>query len=117
MRRRWRYLVTAGLGALAVSACLAAAATLPGVPQPAPLAGYASSSAAGCAARVVDDWVDDGRVQGTYRLLCYREAIKTLPEDLRAYSSAPDDLERAMRSALHSPPGSGNARVLASQRG
>ncbi len=108
--RRWHRIVTVGLGALAASACLAAAATLPGVPraeplQPDPL----QASASGCAARVTGDWVDDGRVQGTYPLRCYRDAIADLPEDLRAYSTAPDDLERAMRSAVHSA----DARTLA----
>ena len=107
---RWHRIVTVGLGALAASACLAAGATLPGVPQAEPLApATLERSAAGCAARVTDDWVDDGRVQGTYPLRCYREAIAELPEDLRAYSTAPDDLERAMRSAVHS----GDTRTLA----
>jgi hypothetical protein len=102
MSGRRRRVVTAGLGAGAAVMCLAAAAMAPGVPQPTPLASYETEgSTTGCASKVLDDWVDDGRVQGMYRLGCYREAIETLPEDMRAYSTAPDDLERAMRTALH----------------
>ncbi len=109
MNGRWHRVVSVGLGALAASACLAAAATLPGAPQPEPIVpAPLERSAAGCAARVTDDWVDDGHVQGTYPLRCYRAAIAALPEDLRAYSTAPDDLERAMRSAVHD-----DARTLA----
>jgi hypothetical protein len=52
-----------------------------------------------CGARVVSDWADDGRLQGTYDVACYRAALRRLPEDLRAYSSAPDDLQRALQSA------------------
>jgi hypothetical protein len=53
-----------------------------------------------CGARVVDDWADDGWVQGRYTAACYRAAIADLPEDLRAYSTAGDDLERALQQAL-----------------
>jgi hypothetical protein len=106
---RGSHVVAVALSALVVAACLAGAATLPGVPQPEPLSpSPLEGASAGCAAEVVDDWADDGRVQGSYRLRCYRQALQSLPEDLRAYSTAPDDLERAMQSALHS-----NARTLA----
>ena len=92
----------AALAVAGVSATLVAGATLPGVPRPASLTLYSSPNVPpGCAARVVADWVDDGRVQGRYGLHCYREAIDSLPEDMRAYSSAPDDLERALHSAAH----------------
>jgi hypothetical protein len=58
-----------------------------------------AGSDAACAALVLDDWLEDGAVGQSYRPGCYREAIRSLPEDLRAYSSAPEDIERAMRGA------------------
>lgn len=61
-------------------------------------AGTESALAApACARQVVADWYDDGRVDRLYPLHCYRDAIKTLPEDVRAYSSAKDDIERALQ--------------------
>ena len=61
-------------------------------------AGTGSALAApACARQVVADWYDNGRVDRLYPLRCYRDAIKTLPEDVRAYSSAKDDIERALQ--------------------
>jgi hypothetical protein len=59
---------------------------------------------AACGRRVVDDWAADTRVDGAYSIACYRQAIKSLPEDLRAYSSAPVDIQRALQSRLASNP-------------
>jgi hypothetical protein len=53
-----------------------------------------------CWQQVIDDWIDNARVDGTYAVQCYRDALANLPEDMRAYSSAPDDIERAMREAI-----------------
>jgi hypothetical protein len=50
----------------------------------------------GCAQRLIHDWRDGG-IDGTYRLPCYRHAMRALPTDLLVYSSAPDDI-RAARS-------------------
>jgi hypothetical protein len=88
-------------GVSAVSACLAASFTLQAGLTPNVTRTFDPSTTS-CAGRVLDDWVDDGEVQGTYRLQCYRAALKSLPEDLRAYSTAPDDLTRAMQSTGHS---------------
>ena len=41
-----------------------------------------------CGRAVIDDWYDNGRVDGTYALHCYDDAIDTLPRDVRDYSSA-----------------------------
>jgi hypothetical protein len=56
----------------------------------------AGSAAVPCWQRVIVDWSRDGRVDHTYPPACYRQAVKRLPEDLRAYSSAPDDIDRAL---------------------
>ena len=60
----------------------------------------AAASAAGgvCWQRVISDWTD-GQLDATYAPSCYRTAIKHLPEDLRTYSSAPDDINRALLEA------------------
>ncbi|HEV2591864.1 MAG TPA: hypothetical protein VGU02_08220, partial [Gaiellaceae bacterium] len=47
---------------------------------------------------LLNDWYD-GRIDGTYPLHCYRDALKHLPSDVDTYSSARDDIERALQSA------------------
>jgi hypothetical protein len=60
----------------------------------------APAQAAPCWEAVVEDWYDNSRVDRTYPIHCYREALRNLPEDMRAYSSAPEDIARAMRQAI-----------------
>lgn len=57
------------------------------------------AAASPCGDRVIDDWYD-GRIDGTYPLPCYDDAIEQLPRDLRDYSSAPDDIRRALQAAM-----------------
>jgi hypothetical protein len=52
-----------------------------------------------CENAVVTDWSRDGRVDGTYPLACYRRALARLPSDMRDYSDAPDEIERALAVA------------------
>jgi hypothetical protein len=52
-----------------------------------------------CATRLLRDWAD-GRIDGTYPVSCYRAALKSLPTDLRVYSSAPDDLRQALSARI-----------------
>lgn len=63
-----------------------------------------AGAAASCGRQVVDDWYDDGRVDGTYELHCYDDAIETLPRDVIVYSSAKEDIERALQAKLRSKP-------------
>ena len=49
---------------------------------------------------MIDDWYDDGRVDGTYPLHCYDDAIEILPRDVRDYSSAKEDIQRALQAQL-----------------
>ena len=66
-----------------------------------------AAAAASCARQVIDDWYDDGRVDGTYALHCYDDAIEILPRDVEFYSSAKEDIQRALTAALRkedSPP-------------
>ena len=67
------------------------------------LAGPAAA-AKSCGRAVIDDWYDDGRVDGTYALHCYDDAIEILPRDVRDYSSAKDDIQRALTNAKRGQP-------------
>src|SRR5918992_1109521 len=60
----------------------------------------APAQAAPCWEAVIDDWFDNSRVDKRYPIHCYREALKNMPEDMRAYSSAPEDISRAMRREI-----------------
>ena len=47
---------------------------------------------------LLNDWYD-GRIDGTYPIHCYRDALKHLPSDVDTYSSAREDIQRALASA------------------
>ena len=66
-----------------------------------------ASAAQPCWKRVVNDWYRHGDVRGTYPVHCYTEALRNLPEDSKIYSSAPDDIRRAMLLAIRSERGGG----------
>jgi hypothetical protein len=59
-----------------------------------------AAAASACAQEVIGDWADNGTVDGTYPAECYDNAIAELPEDLRSYSSAAEDISRALQQAL-----------------
>ena len=66
------------------------------------LAAFAPGQAAAgtpCWKKVLNDW-SRGRAIGNYPLHCYRDAIRNLPEDLRDYSSAGDDIAAAMQAQI-----------------
>ena len=71
----------------------------------------APASGQSCAENIIDDWADNAEIDGTYPLDCYRSAVQALPEDLRAYSSAGDDIRRAQQEliAAQSDAGGGDA--------
>jgi hypothetical protein len=54
---------------------------------------------ASCAKTLIRDW-SDGRIDDTYSVACYRAALRSLPADLRVYSSAPDDIRQAMSARI-----------------
>jgi hypothetical protein len=58
-----------------------------------------AGAAQSCGSRVVADW-RDGRIDGTYPVACYREALADLPEDVRVYSSAQADITRALQGQI-----------------
>jgi hypothetical protein len=82
---------------LKVSVCagLASIALLCAVAQPA----RAASAGTPCWKVLLNDWYD-GRIDGTYPRHCYNDALKHLPADVSTYSSAHDDILRALQSAI-----------------
>ena len=49
---------------------------------------------------VISDWYVDGRVDGTYPIPCYQQAIQNLPDDVRSYADAASEIRRAMLDRL-----------------
>jgi hypothetical protein len=52
-----------------------------------------------CWKALLNDWYD-GRIDHTYAVHCYQEALHHLPADVQTYSSAHDDILRALQSAI-----------------
>lgn len=73
-------------------ALLVVAAFALGVARPA-------AAATPCWKALLNDWYD-GRIDHTYAKHCYTDALNHLPTDVRTYSSAQTDIERALQSAL-----------------
>ncbi len=61
--------------------------------------GAAAGAKQSCGARVLADW-RDGRIDNTYPVACYRQALANLPEDVRVYSTAQSDITRALQARL-----------------
>ena len=80
------------LVALAAVAALAVSATAS--------AASAEKKKGVCWRQLMNDWYDNGRVDRSYEIACYRAAIKHLPRDVRNYSDAYDVMSRALSSAL-----------------
>ena len=57
-----------------------------------------------CWEQVISDWSAHNRVKGSYSAGCYRQALSRLPEDLRTYSSAPEDIRQALQTQLTKSP-------------
>jgi hypothetical protein len=79
------------LGVLLATGALTGAALLSTAP--------AASAATPCWKTLLNDWYD-GRIDHTYPISCYHAAIKHLPTDVQTYSSAKDDIDRALQAAL-----------------
>jgi hypothetical protein len=52
-----------------------------------------------CWKTLINDWYD-GRIEGTYPIHCYREALNHLPTDVETYSSARDDIRQALQERI-----------------
>jgi hypothetical protein len=62
----------------------------------------AAAAPSSCSARLLADW-QDGRIDRTYPVPCYRQALSSLPEDVRVYSTAATDITRALHARLAAP--------------
>jgi hypothetical protein len=63
-----------------------------------------------CWKSVVNDWLrNHPNIKGTYAIPCYTQAIQHLNSypDIKGYSSAPDDIQRALYAAIHQDRGNG----------
>ena len=78
-----------------VAAALAISAALGTTAQPAQ-----ARSLSTCSKALVHDWLVDGRVDKTYPVHCYREALKSIPEDQLVYGTLRDDLNRALANTI-----------------
>jgi hypothetical protein len=74
-------------------ATLVAFVLLLAVPRP------AAAAAPPCWKQLLNDWYD-GRIDKTYPIPCYQATLKHLPSDVQVYSSARDDIQRALASVI-----------------
>jgi hypothetical protein len=88
-----RHISLAGAAVLAVLALVPAAQASPAALQ------QATST---CWLQVINDWLDNNVVNGTYAIPCYTQAIQKLSSypDIAGYSSAIDDIRRAQLAAI-----------------
>lgn len=75
-----------------------------------------AAAAAPCWKQVVDDWMDNGRIDRIYEDECYAKALEEIPDDLREYSALEDEIEVAREFAQRdqlppSGPGGDDGRV------
>ncbi|SRR5712691_2771319 len=88
---------------LTVLLAVAAAATMFGV---------GTAQASKCSAALIHDWYVDGRIDKTYAVHCYQEALKDIPEDQIVYGTLRDDLTRALQSAIRNNGGNSDPNML-----
>jgi hypothetical protein len=84
---------------LLVAVLLSAAAVVPAASaSPASL----QQTTSNCWLQVINDWLDNNQVDGTYAIPCYTQAIQKLSSysDITGYSSAIDDIRRAELAAI-----------------
>jgi hypothetical protein len=68
--------------------------------------GVSTAHASACSSALIRDWYVDGRIDNTYQVHCYREALKDIPEDQLIYGTLRDDLTRALEGVIASHHGS-----------
>jgi hypothetical protein len=92
-----------------VAAAIAIGGAALGTAQPAQ-----ARSMSTCSSALIHDWYVDGRVDKTYPVHCYREALKEIPEDQAIYGTLRQDLTRALQSTIRQHGGhvNGNTPVV-----
>jgi hypothetical protein len=91
----------------AFAAALALLAVGAGSAAAAPAASLQATST--CWQQVINDWLDNNQVDRIYAIPCYTQAIQHLSQypDVAGYSSAEDDIHRALLAAIRLDRGSG----------
>jgi Predicted membrane protein len=86
-----------------LTALAACAALLVAVPAASARPADTSVATKGCWLAVINDWLDNSRVDKTYATACYTQAIQRLNQypDVQNYSSAADDIQRALLASIH----------------
>jgi hypothetical protein len=56
------------------------------------------ATATPCGGKVLDDWWDNGRIDQVYDRQCYRDAIDSIPADLRDYANVEEVVTRALNN-------------------
>src|SRR5437764_10443945 len=59
-----------------------------------------TAQASQCSDALIHDWYVDGRIDNTYQVHCYRDALKDIPEDQLVYGTLRDDLTRALENVI-----------------
>src|SRR5262249_33449755 len=62
--------------------------------------GVSTAHASACSDALIRDWYVDGRIDKTYPVHCYHEALKVIPEDQIVYGTLRDDLNRALENVI-----------------
>jgi hypothetical protein len=86
-----------------LTALAATLALLVAVPAASAAPAATSVATKGCWLDVINDWLNNNRVDKTYPVPCYTQAIQQLNKypDVQNYSSAADDIHRALLAAIH----------------
>jgi hypothetical protein len=92
-----------------LAALLAAAAASFAAPRAEAAPAALQQATSHCWLDVVNDWLDNNQVDGTYAIPCYTQAIQQLSArpDIAGYSSAIDDIHRALLAAIRQDRNSG----------
>jgi hypothetical protein len=62
--------------------------------------GVGTAQASTCSDALIHDWYVDGRIDNTYQVHCYREALRDIPEDQIVYGTLREDLTRALENVI-----------------
>lgn len=61
--------------------------------------------ASACGDRILADWFDNGRIDRSYPVHCYGEAIDSIPSDISDYTNAEEVIARALQQLPSGSPG------------
>ena len=94
---------------IGLAAVVAASAFMLGAPAASASPAATQTATDTCWLQVVNDWLQHGQVTGLYAIPCYTQAIQHLSAypDISQYSSAIEDIHRALLAAIHEDRGNG----------